>query len=78
MGSCLPPTSGQMTPTSGSSDWPNWDPHIAYRGGLVDDTYNFCVAGGGLIRLGVIWTICSCYHSHPIDSIISLGQKETK
>ena len=26
----FPPTSGQIPPTSGSSDWPKWDPHKAY------------------------------------------------
>ena len=30
VGSGFPPTSGQIAPTSGSSDWPNWDPHMAY------------------------------------------------
>ena len=26
----IPPTSGRITPTSGSSDWPKWDPHMAF------------------------------------------------
>ena len=30
IGSGFPPTSGQMPPTSGSSDWLNWDPHMVY------------------------------------------------
>ena len=30
MESGSPPTSDQIPPTSGSSDWTNWDPHIAY------------------------------------------------
>ena len=27
----FPPISGQITQTSGSSDWPNKDPHMAYN-----------------------------------------------
>ena len=30
MGSDFPPTSGQIPPTSGASDWPNSDPHMVY------------------------------------------------
>ena len=26
----FPPTTGQIPPTSGSYDWSNWDPHMAY------------------------------------------------
>ena len=28
IGSGFPPNSGHIPPTSGSFDWPNWDPHI--------------------------------------------------
>ena len=31
IGSVFPPTSGQILPTSGFSDWPKWDPHMANR-----------------------------------------------
>ena len=26
----FPTTSGKIPPTSGSSDWPKWDPHMTY------------------------------------------------
>ena len=30
----FPPTSGQIPPTSGDFDWPNWDPYMAYSGSI--------------------------------------------
>ena len=32
IGSGFPPTSCHIPPTSGSSDWPKWDPHMTYKG----------------------------------------------
>ena len=33
IGSDCPPTSSQILPTSGSSDWPKWDPYMVYTTG---------------------------------------------
>ena len=35
----FPSTSGQIPPSSGSSDWPNWDPHMVYTVYLVTLDY---------------------------------------
>ena len=32
IGRGFPPTSDQIPPTPGSSDWPNWDPHMVLYG----------------------------------------------
>ena len=44
MGSGFPPTSGQIPPTSGASDWSNRDPHIGYTAQMGSGMLDFIVA----------------------------------
>ena len=43
----FPPTSGQIPQNSGSSDWPNWDPHMAYMKYPAMPTVTEMVCGPG-------------------------------
>ena len=73
----FPPTSGQIPPSSGSSNWPNWDPHMVYTVYLVTLDYyvpDLLVPNIDVSEVGEVHCLLGQHILNSIPSYFRLGE----